>query len=220
MAFLPLFRSIALNGAVVFAIIVLGLAAHLTAVTEEFLDGYFVSAAMGIASAVLTIISLPVMIGIESRRRNAFTSMVIVELVWLSVLWILWLATTGLAAQDQSFSFGAGSSCDFFNEGLVTACHESAGILAFSVLTWLFLMGYSVTLLVYAIIGATRGNRTWTSTVRDDLLTRSGPDSAAAPPLADKQLPMQTGTSVAPSTMQYPPQQYGQPTHSPMTAQV
>ncbi|KAE9404539.1 hypothetical protein BT96DRAFT_989358 [Gymnopus androsaceus JB14] len=222
MAFLPLLRLVTFIATLVCAIIVLGLAAHLTSLTEE-LDFFFSFAAMAIAAAVLTIITLPIMIGVDFVRRGAFPSMVLVELIWLFILWILWISAAGLASQADQFEFGDGSSCDFSNllitadeaAALAAGCHEFAAIEAFSFLAWILLMGYNITLFVCAIIGHSRGNRTWFSTVGDGLLTRR--DGA---PVSDKQTPVSTGgaySTTAPSTMQYPPQQqYAQP----MTAQT
>ncbi|KAJ3912964.1 hypothetical protein F5877DRAFT_71959 [Lentinula edodes] len=218
MAFLPILRLAVLIATTVFAIIVLGISAHLTSLSEEFLGGYFVFAAVAIAVAVLTMITLPAMIGIDFLRRGAFTSMVLVELIWVFVLWVLWIAAAALAAQEQQNVFGEGNSCNYINTDLATACHEFGAIEAFSFLAWIVLMGYNITLLVYAIVGANRGNKTWTSTVGDGLLTPRGD----AVPVT----PMSTGgeySGAAPS-MQYPPQQQpqwtGQSNHTPMTAQV
>ncbi|KAJ4472086.1 hypothetical protein J3R30DRAFT_1028009 [Lentinula aciculospora] len=216
MAFLPILRLIVLIATTVFAVIVLGISAHLTSLSEEFLGGYFVFAAMAIAAAALTMITLPAMIGIDFIRRGAFTSMVLVELVWVFVLWVLWISAAGLTAQEQQSVFGEGNSCNYVNTDLATACHEFSAIEAFSFLAWIVLMGYNITLLVYAIIGANRGNKTWTSSVADGLLTPRGDTVPVTP--------MSTGGGAAPS-MQYPPQQQqpqwtGQSNHTPMTAQV
>jgi len=160
------------------------------------------------------------MIALDFTRRGAFTSMVIVELVWVLVLWILWISTAALASQENEFQFGDGNSCGFEDSGLSTVCHEFSAIEAFSFLAWIILLGYNITLLTFAIIGSTRGNRTWTSTVRDGgFLDRNNTNGVPA------QTPMSTGggfSSTAPSTMQYPPhQQQFQPNHAPpMTAQV
>ncbi|KAJ3734488.1 hypothetical protein DFJ43DRAFT_128509 [Lentinula guzmanii] len=218
MAFLPILRLVVLITCSVFAVIVLGLSAHLTSLSEESLGGYFVFAAMAIAAAALTMITLPAMVAIDFVRRGAFTSMVLVELIWVFVLWVLWIAAAGLAAQEQQFVFGEGNSCNYVNTDLATACHEFSAIEAFSFLTWIVLMGYNITLLVYALIGANRGNKTWTSSVGDGLLMSRGEPVPVTP--------MSTGgdySHTAPS-MQYPPQQQpqwtGQSNHTPMTAQV
>lgn len=65
--FFPLFASRGIDDVIlavatsIFAIIVLGLAADLTSLTEEGLGGFFTFAAMGIAVAALTLLTLPVM---------------------------------------------------------------------------------------------------------------------------------------------------------------
>ena len=51
---------------------------------------------------------------IDILRRGAFTSLVIVEIGWLSVLWILWLATGAYAADIIQLVFGS-FSCGEFN---------------------------------------------------------------------------------------------------------
>lgn len=49
-----------------FSVIVLGLGAALTATTEKYLDGFFEFAALAIATASLTLITLPVMFVVNS----------------------------------------------------------------------------------------------------------------------------------------------------------
>ncbi|KAF5393692.1 hypothetical protein D9757_000363 [Collybiopsis confluens] len=229
-AFLPILRLTVLIAVLIFSVIVIGLAAHFTVFSEQFFDGYFVFAAMAIAVAALTILTVPVMIAIDFTRKGAFTSMVLVELIWFLILWVLWLAAAALAAQDQIFFFGSSStSCDFGLDVANTACHEFLGIEAFSFLAWLTLMGYDITLLVYAIIGSTRGTRPWFSTVHDGLLTPR--EGAAAPAIpAPQQHAAPTGSTFDSSvpTTGYPSQeqqpyaqpQYSQSNQTPMMAQV
>ncbi|KAG6875479.1 hypothetical protein C0992_003705 [Termitomyces sp. T32_za158] len=77
-------------------------------------------------------------------RRGAFTSMVAVELAVLTVLWVLYLAAGARTAEvkDELFPFG----CNAFELNL-------------------FL--YTVTLLVFAFIGQSRGNAVWTASVNE-----------------------------------------------------
>jgi hypothetical protein len=229
MAILPLIRLVVFTATLVFAVIVLALSAHLTSLTAPVVFDF---EGLGIAVGVLSLITMPVMIGVDFARRGAFTSMVLVELIWTFILWVLWIATAALAAEESQISFGDFSaSCNFENTIVAGECHELAAIEAFSFLAWLLLMGYNITLLVFAIMGASRGNRTWTSSVGDGLLTPKGGEGVA--PVSA--LSTGTGYSTAPTTtqysspqtMQYPPQQqqpyYGQPAQpspQPMTAQV
>jgi hypothetical protein len=80
--FLSIIRIVALCLTLAFAVIVLGLAAHVTNVTEEFFGLYYQFAALAIATAVLTLVSLPVFLIVDAVRTGAITSMVVVELAW------------------------------------------------------------------------------------------------------------------------------------------
>jgi len=156
-------RVVVLSLTIVFSIIVLGLAADLTSTTETYLNGAFTFASLGIASAVISIVTLPVLLLVDVLRTGAFTSMIVVELPWLLVNWVLWLATGALTAQfDQLLN----NNCNLVSGVLATSCHEVQGIEGFSFLNWLLLMVYSIVVLVMAIIGSTHGHTTWTSSVK------------------------------------------------------
>ncbi|KAK7471079.1 hypothetical protein VKT23_002494 [Stygiomarasmius scandens] len=92
MNFLSVFRLAVLATCVVFALIVLGLAADI----KRFTDGIdplgaieeFDYEGLAIATAVLTLITLPVMIALDAvHRGKVFTSKVVVELVWLGMIY-------------------------------------------------------------------------------------------------------------------------------------
>lgn len=127
----------------VFSVIVLGLSAHLIALTEQSFSSYLIFCALGVATAGLTIATVPVMyliitsvyssplnlflhrLFIDIMRRGAFTSMILVELIWLCktfiscstwlvtfcravVLWVLWVATAGEAVDASNLLFPTG----------------------------------------------------------------------------------------------------------------
>ncbi|KAA1466068.1 hypothetical protein DENSPDRAFT_876220 [Dentipellis sp. KUC8613] len=158
-------RVVVFAVSLLFSVIVLGLAADVISITEEF-DFYWICMALAVATAVLTLATVVPMLVVDWLRRGAFTSLVIVEVVWLSILWILWLSTGAYAAWTDGVVY-PGSSCDYFSHTNSQVCQEFKAIMAFSFLTWILLMAYTITLLVFAFIGQSRGNRTWTSTVRD-----------------------------------------------------
>lgn len=159
-------RLVVLVTSIVFATIVLGLAADLVSITESNAGLYWNFSALGVATAVLTFVTLIFMVVIDAYRRGAFTSRVVVEAVWLSILWVLWLSTGAYAAYTDSLVF-IGSDCSFVNPTASLVCGEFKAIEAFSFLTWIILMGYTGTLIVFAFIGQSRGNNSWTTTVRD-----------------------------------------------------
>jgi len=164
--YLPLARQVAFGIVTTFSVIVLGLSSHLTHLTNLYLDGYFVFAALAIATAVMSVISLLTMMVVDYMRKGAVTSMIAVELSWLGFLWILWLAT-GASAADTPF---ASTGCDYFGSRyseLTTACHEYSAIQAFAFLNWIILMGYTTALLVLSIMAAQKGHSVWVSSVRE-----------------------------------------------------
>jgi len=122
---------------------------------------------MGIATGVLTITTIPAMLIIDMVRKGAFTSMVLVELIWLGILWVLWLAQAGLSASaDVIFAVGCPYS-ETLDPVNAEACKEFAVIEAFSFLNWLALFGYWIAILVLSLMGAQRGNAVFKSSVAE-----------------------------------------------------
>ncbi|KAJ7762830.1 hypothetical protein DFH07DRAFT_956731 [Mycena maculata] len=165
MALIPFIRIVALSVVLGFSVIVLGLGAALTSTTEKYLDGYFEFAALAIATASLTMLTLPIMIALEYTKPNAFTSMIIVELSWLSILWVLWLATGADGAQAGQIFI---SGCGYVDSLVDAACRETAAIQAFSFLNWIILLAYTILILVLSIIASTRKHTgVWKSSVAE-----------------------------------------------------
>ncbi|KAF8211543.1 hypothetical protein K438DRAFT_1958637 [Mycena galopus ATCC 62051] len=168
MAALALIRHIVLSVVLGFSVIVLGLSAALTSTTETYGDTYVTFAALAIATAGLTLITLPIMIALEyTQSGGAFTSMVLIELVWFSILWLLWLATGADTAQEASdtFHFSCG---DYLNDIVKGACNQTSAIQAFSFLNWIILLAYTILILVLSIIAHNRQHTgVWKSSVRD-----------------------------------------------------
>lgn len=195
-------RVVVLILTIVLSIIVLGLAADLTSTTETYLHGAFTFASMGIASSVISLVTLPVLLIVDMLRTGAFTSMIVVELVWLFIVWVLWLTTAALTAQaGQEIP----SNCNFVVAFFTTGCHELQAIEAFSFLNWILLMIYSIVVLVMAIIGSTRGHKTWTNSVKHAIFL--GPAEGAVAPVPAQ--PVYTQSIVASQPLmqqhQYPP---------------
>ncbi|KAH7886176.1 hypothetical protein F5I97DRAFT_1878095 [Phlebopus sp. FC_14] len=209
MGFFTLVRIIVLTLTMVFSVVVLGLAAHLIWLTDLLIGSYFIFAALAIAAAGLSLVTLPIMLIVDCVRRGAFTSMIVVELVWLFILWVLWVATAAEAVVSTNIEFPVG--CIYPEEPTINqACHEFQAIEAFSFLNFILLFVYQCSLLTLAIVAASRGNQVWTSSVKDSNF--SAPDSQAP------QHPMgqYTGTP-APQPPQMPQPHYGTPVQSQYT---
>ncbi|KAK0242260.1 hypothetical protein EDD85DRAFT_810606 [Armillaria nabsnona] len=202
MNFFPILRLTAFVATLVFSIIVLGVSAHITYLTTTYYGVYYTFAAMSIATASLTLLTLPVMIAIDFTRKGAFTSMVVVELSWLGVLWVLWLASAALTADTNANTFVSG--CGYISIDVIDqACKEFNAVQAFGFLNWLILLGYTITLIVFAIVAANRGNSgVWTSsTTTTDFFARGAYSGAST--VAPEKL---NYAPAQPSVVQYPPQ--------------
>lgn len=149
---------------IVFSLIVLGLNAYYISLTQPL---YFIFSALGVATALLTILTVPVMLIVDSIRRGAFTSMIVVELVWLFILWVLWVATAGEAAATFNYYFPRGCIYASVDPTANAYCMELQAIQAFAFLNFFIFLGYTGTLLVFAIIAGSRGNSVWTSSVKE-----------------------------------------------------
>jgi len=113
---------------------------------------------------------------VDRLRQGSIFSYIVVEIVWLSILWVLWLITGSYAAWTDGQLIAAlpsESSCDFglfADSNDAQICHEIKAIMAFSFHAWILLMSYTVMLMVLAIRAKGRGNSAWTTGVRDGVL--------------------------------------------------
>ncbi|KAG1828173.1 hypothetical protein EV424DRAFT_1536931 [Suillus variegatus] len=151
--------------AIAFSLIGLGLNAYFISLTVSY-DFYFTFSALGLATAMLTLFTIPVMLIIDFVRRGAFTSMVVFELSWLFTLAILWVATAGEAVSTFNFYYPRGC---IYADGTEaeTYCLELQAVEAFAFLNFFIFLGYTGVLLVFSIIGSTRGNGVWTYSVKE-----------------------------------------------------
>ncbi|KAI0369275.1 hypothetical protein BV20DRAFT_968135 [Pilatotrama ljubarskyi] len=181
---LQIFRLAALGFTAFCGILVLSLGSHLTSLSIKYFDVYYNFAVLSIAVGAISMLSVPVMLVIDFLRTGAFTSMVLVELVWLSILWVLWIATAALTADQTGTAF---ATCDFVYPILNQVCNETRAIEAFAFLAWIVLLAYTITLLVIALINANRGAPMWKSSIKQQhpsVLPPSAPSASSAPPIA------------------------------------
>jgi len=174
--YLSIIRTVTFSTTILFSLIVMSLSADLISITSP---GYFKFSALALATALLSF-TLAVMLVVDILRQGSFFSWIVVEVVWLSILWVLWLSTASYAAWTDgqiTAAFPNEASCDFgfFGNSLaIQSCHEIKAIMAFSFLMWILLMSYSVALLVLAVRAQEQGNSAWTTGVGDGVLFYSG----------------------------------------------
>lgn len=149
---------------IAFSLIGLGLNAYFLSLTEPH-NFYFIFSALGVATALLTIVTIPIMLILDFIRRGAFTSMIVFELSWLFVLAILWVTTAGEAVSTSNYYYPQG--CVATDSIDNTYCMEVQAVEAFAFLNFFIFLGYTCVLLVFSIIGSTRGNTIWTRSVKE-----------------------------------------------------
>ncbi|KZT72693.1 hypothetical protein DAEQUDRAFT_755094 [Daedalea quercina L-15889] len=192
MFWLGIFRLTTLIWAAVCGIIVLALGAHMISETQQLFSEYTDYSALGVAVGVLTFVSAPTMIALDFFM-STFTSWISVELGWLSLLWILFLAAGADAANGLN---NIDNQCDFVLNEVNNICHETQAMTAFAFLAWIALMAYTITLLVVAILNGDASTNVWTSSVRDTF--------GGASAKSGNQYPMTTNAATAPVVYSQP----------------
>ncbi|KAF7331725.1 hypothetical protein MKEN_00052300 [Mycena kentingensis (nom. inval.)] len=205
MAVIPLIRLVTLAVVLVFSVIVLGLASGLTSTTVKYLNGYFEFAALAIATAGITMITVPIMIAFEFLRPGAaFTSKIAIEISWLAILWVLWLATAADASHAASLTFLSSDCGNYLSDTIEEACRETAGVQAFSFLNWIILMAYTGLILVLTLIAQSRKHQgVWLGSVAEAPFFTPNNNESSIPPVTTQT----TGT--APGSYSMNPVQQG-----------
>jgi len=195
--FLSTVRLVTFVTTQLFSLIVLSISADLISLTEPLF--YYKFSALALSTSLLTLLTATPMSIIGRLRQGSIFSYIVVEISWLSVLWVLWLSTGSYAAWTDgqiTAVFPGESNCDF---GLFSApravqgCQEVKTIMAFSFLLWILLMTYTITLLVLAIRAQERGNSAWTTGVHDGVLfysSRKTTGGAAQVQVAPASIPL------------------------------
>jgi len=204
--FLSTARVVTFGTTLLFSFIVMCLSASLISLTEPVF--YYKFSALALSTSLLTLLTVFVMFVIDMLRQGSFFSYIVVEIAWLSLLWIFWLSSGSYAAWTDNQitdAFPLESTCDFgffHSSAAVQGCHEIKGIMAFSFLLWILLMTYTIVLLVLAIRAHERGNPAWTTGVRDGVLFYSPRKTMGG----DAQF-QATPTSIIPLSQPHPYQQ-------------
>jgi len=194
MGLIHLIRLASFGTVLVFSIIVLGLSANIDALVHASFD----PASLALAVSVITIFTMVPIIALEHLRKGMVTSLVFVELIWVGVLWVLWLASGGEAASLGVIA--SRCSSDFLSSGEKTLCSSIVAITAFSFLNWLILMGWFVTLLIFGVMG-----NHWNNSVPDTDLTRRHASSTGPAPSGYPNMAAAPGAASPYGA--YPPQQ-------------
>jgi len=151
------------------SLLALALSGNVTSFSTSFYHVFFNYAAMAIAVGVISLLTVGVMLVMDFFRTGAFTSMILVELIWFSVLQLLWLVVGALAAETVSDFFDG--TCAWTPDEVGTACQETQAVAAFAFLACFTLSTYTTIILVMAIMRHNRGTPVWKSSVKQGLVS-------------------------------------------------
>lgn len=132
----------------IFAIVVLGISGHLIAIRHT---DYWRFAALAVAVSSLTILTFPVILIVNTfmvRDQNISAERILGEAGWITIMWILWLATAADATHAARVHFFSGG-CSFFSGYPNQICNEFRVVEAFSYIIFIILLGYMIGLMVY-----------------------------------------------------------------------
>ncbi|KAI0742864.1 hypothetical protein C8Q80DRAFT_1123016 [Daedaleopsis nitida] len=166
MSWIYVFRVCSLVVASICAIIVLALSAQTTAASRNLARVSFNYSNMGIAASVMTLAPMPWMLIIDCCSSNG--AIIIFELLYLSLLWILYIAAAALTFVEADFSAIVFNSCDeLIDPGLISICRDAQPIGVISILTAVILMIYTSTLLIVTAGKSRRDSAVWRVSVKE-----------------------------------------------------
>jgi len=134
---------------------------------------------LGIAVSCLSIISLPLFFGLGTMRNRVFTSMILFEIIWFFVLWLLWVGTAGDAVAGATYYFPLG--CSSYVSLANQYCIEFTVVEALAFVNFFCAFIYYDVIFLYAIINAVRGRSIWTSSVKEAVTGTPGAVNSGYP---------------------------------------
>ncbi|OAX33346.1 hypothetical protein K503DRAFT_804440 [Rhizopogon vinicolor AM-OR11-026] len=164
MAVLPWLRAIVFSYTSVLALVIIGICAHIESLVAGRQDVYSSFAAFGLVAGSITVVSLPLFLILGRMRRGAFTSMILFEIVWFFVLWVLWVGTAGDTVASKAYYYPDG--CIYTDYPATNQiCYEITVVEAAAFIIFFSVFIYYDTIVLFAIIQAFRGKGVWTSSI-------------------------------------------------------
>ncbi|KAJ3010501.1 hypothetical protein NUW54_g955 [Trametes sanguinea] len=145
-----------------FSVVVIGLCAHTSTYLDEVIktgagapDRSYHYAQLGLAVGTVTFVSSVLMLLSEICFEQMFTSYVMFEISWLSILWMFWVAVGSVTRDDDNYLYLGRYNCFDYSEVLPhivrVGCSEVHIIEAFEFVTFGLLFFYVIALVVVAM---------------------------------------------------------------------
>ncbi|KAI9058793.1 hypothetical protein FKP32DRAFT_1581201 [Trametes sanguinea] len=169
-----LYRVFTLILVAIISLAVIGLCVHTSNNLNDILSaigvsGNFPYTSLGIAVSVITLVSSALMIVLDIFFDNVFTSFLIFEIPWLSIVWILWISV-GATTLSQGKTIFKGQPCSDFNVFLPSAkeiCEDVHPIAIIAFINFALLFLYTATLVVVAFASSSSYSSPWTSSLKN-----------------------------------------------------
>ncbi|EJF57450.1 hypothetical protein DICSQDRAFT_129458 [Dichomitus squalens LYAD-421 SS1] len=117
-------------------------------------------AQLGVASGVLTILSLPLILLYDMAQEKPYSATVILELVWMLLLVVLWIVA-GVKTMGITGSMFKNCS-SFTNATLQGLCGDAQTLVIFALLSAGILALYTAALTFVAVGSSSQGKPIWT----------------------------------------------------------
>ncbi|KAI9058796.1 hypothetical protein FKP32DRAFT_1227027 [Trametes sanguinea] len=162
-----------------FSMVVIGLCAHTTSFLDEVIktgagapDRSYHYADLGLAVGAVTLVSSVSMLLFDILFGKIFTSYVMFEISWLSILWMFWVAVGSVTRDDDNYLYLGRDNCFDYSEILPhivrVGCREVHVIEAFEFVTFGLLFFYVIALVVVAMRYRAKMHASpWTESVRE-----------------------------------------------------
>ncbi|KAL7278697.1 hypothetical protein ACG7TL_007699 [Trametes sanguinea] len=174
-----LYRFSTLALVAIFSVVVIGLCGHTSSNLDEIIrtgagapDRSYHYAALGLAVGTVTLVSSVLMLLFEFFFEEVFTSYVVFEISWLSILWMFWVAVGAVTLDDDNNLYLGRHNCFDYTEVLPhivrVGCSEAHAIEAFEFVTFALLFFYVIALVVVALRYRAKMHASpWTESVRE-----------------------------------------------------
>ncbi|KAI0354289.1 hypothetical protein OH77DRAFT_1521906 [Trametes cingulata] len=173
MNLLWLYRVFTLVLVCIVSLVVIALCAHTSTNLDKLLSafelsGSFPYTSLGIAVGAITIVSNALLIFLDFFFDNIFTSFIIFEISWSSILWILWISV-GATTLSEGKTIFKGESCSDFDVILPSAkniCDDIHPIAIVGFVNAALLFLYTAVLL-FAAFTSSGSSSPWTTSLKN-----------------------------------------------------
>ncbi|EIW56449.1 uncharacterized protein TRAVEDRAFT_49273 [Trametes versicolor FP-101664 SS1] len=157
----------------IISLVVIAFCAHTSTNLDKILaafelEGSFPYTNLGIAVGAITIVSKVLLLALDFFIDNTFTSFIIFEISWSSILWILWISV-GATTLSEGNTIFKGHTCDDFDVVLPAAKNICDDIHPIAIIAFVnaFLLFLYTGVLFFAAFTTSSSTPPWTTSLKN-----------------------------------------------------